>query len=218
MNAMILAAGRGERLRPYTDTCPKPLLDVKGKPLISYHFEALARAGIKQVVVNASWLGEKIEEAMGSGCQFGLEIVYSREVEALETAGGIVHALEKLDDRFIVVNGDILTDYPFQRLFSKESIAHLVMVQNPPHHPEGDFGLSDGYVNKTDEDRHTFAGISCFHKSFFEGLVPGKQALAPLLRKAMKGNQVTGELFEGKWIDVGTRERWESIGEVEPRQ
>lgn len=212
MNAMILAAGRGERLRPHTDTCPKPLLDVKGKPLISYHFEALARAGIKQVVVNVSWLGDKIEEAMGSGSQFGLEIVYSREVQALETAGGIVHALEKLDDQFIVVNGDILTDYPFEQLLTKKAIAHLVMVKNPPHHPKGDFGLSNGYVNNTSEDRHTFAGISCFQKSFFEDLVRGKQALAPLLRNAMEDNQVTGELFEGKWVDVGTLERWESIG------
>lgn len=212
MNAMILAAGRGERLRPHTDTCPKPLLDVKGKPLISYHFEALAKAGIKQVVVNVSWLGDKIEEAMGSGKQFGLDIVYSRETQALETAGGIIHALEKLDDRFIVVNGDILTDYHFEQLLSKESIAHLVMVKNPPHHPKGDFGLSDGIVSEAEEGRHTFAGISCFHKSFFEDLVRGKQALAPLLRKAMEDNQVTGELFGGKWIDVGTLERWESIG------
>jgi MurNAc alpha-1-phosphate uridylyltransferase len=212
MNAMILAAGRGERLRPHTDTCPKPLLKVKGKPLISYHFEALARAGIKQVVVNLSWLGDKIEQAMGSGSQFGLEIIYSREDQTLETAGGIVHALEKLDDRFIVINGDIFTDYPFQQLLSKEAIAHLVMVKNPPHNPTGDFGLGDGYVNNTAESRHTFAGISCFHKSFFEGLDYGKQALAPLLRKAMEGKQVTGELFEGQWTDVGTLERWKSIG------
>jgi MurNAc alpha-1-phosphate uridylyltransferase len=212
MNAMILAAGRGERLRPYTDTCPKPLLDVKGKPLISYHLEALSRAGIKRVVVNVSWLGEKIEAAMGSGSQFDLEIIYSREVEALETAGGILHALGNLGDRFIVVNGDILTDYPFEQLLSKEAVAHLVMVPNPPHHPEGDFGLSDGYVYNRAEDRHTFSGISCFHKSFFEDIVSGKQALAPLLRKVMGGNQVTGELFEGQWIDIGTLERWESIG------
>jgi MurNAc alpha-1-phosphate uridylyltransferase len=155
---------------------------------------------------------------LGSGNLFGLEIIYSREVEALETAGGIVHALEKLDDRFIVVNGDILTDYPFQQLLSKEAVAHLVMVQNPPHHPKGDFGLSDGYVNNRAEDRHTFAGISCFHKSFFKDLVHGKQALAPLLRKAMESNQVSGELFEGEWIDVGTLERWESIGQVESSQ
>ncbi len=212
MNAMILAAGRGERLRPYTDTCPKPLLEVKGKPLISYHFEALARAGIKQVVVNLSWLGDKIEEAMGSGSQFGLEIVYSREAQALETAGGIAHALEKLDDQFIVINGDIFTDYPFQQLLSKEAVAHLVMVQNPSHHPKGDFGLSDGYVNNTAENRHTFAGISCFQKTFFNDLEQGKQALAPLLRKAMEDNQVTGELFEGQWTDVGTLARWASIG------
>jgi MurNAc alpha-1-phosphate uridylyltransferase len=211
MNAMILAAGRGERLRPHTDTCPKPLLDVKGKPLISYHFEALARAGIKQVVVNLSWLGDKIEAAMGTGSQFGLEVIYSREVEALETAGGIVHALEKLDDQFILINGDVFTDYSFERLLAKEAVAHLVMVQNPSHHPKGDFGLRAGYVNNRDEDRYTFAGVSCYHKSFFEGLSRGKQALAPLLRKAMEDNQVTGELFEGKWTDVGTPARWESI-------
>jgi MurNAc alpha-1-phosphate uridylyltransferase len=211
MNAMILAAGRGERLRPHTDTCPKPLLEVRGKPMISYHFEALARAGIKQVVVNLSWLGNKIEEMMGSGSQFGLDIVYSREVQALETAGGIVHALEKLDDRFIVINGDIFTDYSFEQLLSKEAGAHLVMVPNPSHHPKGDFGLSDGYVNNTDENRYTFAGISCFQKSFFNDLLPGKQALAPLLRKAMEDNQVTAELFEGQWTDVGTLVRWESI-------
>jgi MurNAc alpha-1-phosphate uridylyltransferase len=211
MNAMILAAGRGERLRPHTDTCPKPLLNVKGQPLISYHLEALSRAGIKQVVVNVSWLGEKIEVAMGSGSQFGLEIIYSREAEALETAGGIVHALGKLDDQFIVVNGDIITDYPFEKLLSKEAVAHLVMVKNPPHNAKGDFGLNDGYVNNRVDDRYTFAGISCFHKSFFEDLVHGKQALAPLLRKAIEDNQVTGEWFEGKWTDVGTLARWESI-------
>ncbi len=212
MNAMILAAGRGERLRPHTDTCPKPLLEVKGKPMISYHFEALAQAGIKRVVVNVSWLGDKIEEMMGSGSQFGLDIVYSREVEALETAGGIVHALEKLDDRFIVINGDIFTDYPFEQLLSKKAVAHLVMVQNPSHHPKGDFGLSNGYVNNRAGNRHTFAGISCFQKAFFNGLKPGKQALAPLLRKAMEDNYVTAELFEGQWTDVGTLKRWESLG------
>jgi len=212
MNAMILAAGRGERLRPHTDTCPKPLLEVKGKPMISYHFEALAQAGIKQVVVNVSWLGDKIEEMMGSGSQFGLDIVYSREVEALETAGGIVHALEKLDDRFIVINGDIFTDYPFEQLLSQKAVAHLVMVENPSHHPKGDFGLSNGYVNNRAGNRHTFAGISCFQKSFFNDLEPGKQALAPLLRKAMEDNYVTAELFEGQWTDVGTLKRWESLG------
>lgn len=211
MNAMILAAGRGERLRPYTDTCPKPLLAVNGKPLISYHFEALAKAGIKRVVVNISWLGEKIEAAMGTGEQFGLEIVYSRETEAFETAGGIVFALDKLDDRFIVVNGDVLTDYPFQNLMTKDAIAHLVMVKNPAHNPEGDFGLSDGYVNNNAGDLFTFAGVSCYHKSFFEGLVHGKQALAPLLRKAIEARQVTGELYRGNWVDVGTLERWESV-------
>lgn len=211
MNAMILAAGRGERLRPHTDTCPKPLLNVKGKPLISYHFEALAKAGIKQVVVNVSWLGNKIEEAMGSGKQFGLKIIYSHETQALETAGGIIHALEMLDERFIVVNGDVLTDYPFENLLSKNSVAHLVLVKNPAHNSNGDFGLKDGYLNNDTVDRHTFAGASCFHKSFFAGLTPGKMALAPLLRKAVEARQVTGELYEGNWVDVGTLERWESI-------
>lgn len=212
MNAMILAAGRGERLRPYTDSCPKPLLTVQGKPLLTHHLEALANAGIKQVVINVSWLGDKIEQAIGAGRRFGLEIIYSREAEALETAGGILHALEKLDDRFIVVNGDVFTDYPFERLLSNNSIAHLVMVKNPPHHPTGDFGLTDGYVNNEFKKRYTFAGVSCFHQSFFAGLASGKQALAPLLRKAAETGQVTGELHQGRWADVGTLERWRSAG------
>lgn len=211
MNAMILAAGRGERLRPYTDHCPKPLLEVKGKALIEYHLEALAKAGIKQVVINISWLAEMIENRLGNGRDYGLQITYSRESQALETAGGIIQALPYLGNRFIVINGDIFTDYPFARLLSIESPAHLVLVDNPDHNPQGDFTLDDGLIGNAVEARHTFAGIAVYQKKFFDGLLSGKQALAPLLREAADRKIVNGELYDGNWIDVGSVERWKSL-------
>lgn len=211
MNAMILAAGRGERLRPFTDTCPKPLLDVRGKALIEYHLEALMKAGIKQLVINISWLAEMIEERLGDGSHFGLQINYSHESEALETAGGIVQALDYLDDRFIVVNADVFTDYPFQQLLEIDSEAHLVLVGNPDHNPAGDFALENGLIGNAMENRHTFAGIAVYQKKFFEGLPQGKQALAPLLREAAEANRVSGEFYSGLWTDVGTVERWQFI-------
>lgn len=209
--AMILAAGRGERLRPYTDKCPKALLEVDGKPLIFYHLESLASAGIKNVVVNLSWLGEQIEAAVGDGNRFGLAVRYSREPKALEAAGGIIQALEMLDDRFLVVNADIYTDYGFEKLRSVYSKAHLVLVDNPDHHQQGDFVLEDGYLCNDLEERLTFAGIAIYHKTFFERYAPGKRALAPLLQTAAEERLVSGELFEGKWVDVGTVERWQLI-------
>lgn len=212
MNAMILAAGRGERLRPYTDSCPKPLLEVRGRALIEYHLIALAKAGIKQVVINISWLAEMVEERLGDGSRFGLQISYSRESEALETAGGIVQALPFLDDRFIVVNADVFTDYPFQQLLNIESEAHLILVGNPDHNPTGDFALENGFIGNELKDRHTFAGIAVYQKNFFVRLKKGKQALAPLLRIAADARQVSGELFAGKWVDVGTIERWQFLG------
>lgn len=208
---MILAAGRGERLRPYTDRCPKPLLEVNGKPLIFYHLESLASAGISKVVVNLSWLGEQIEAAIGDGSRFGLNVMYSRESQALEAAGGIIQALEMLDDRFLVVNADIFTDYSFEKLRSNCSIAHLVLVNNPVHHPKGDFVLDDGYLCNGLDQRLTFSGVATYHKSFFESYAPGKRALAPLLRKSADERLISGELFEGKWVDIGTVERWQSI-------
>lgn len=209
--AMILAAGRGERLRPYTDSCPKPLLEINGKPLIFYHLEALALAGISKVVVNLSWLGEQIEARVGDGGQFGLKVAYSHESEALEAAGGIVQALELLDDRFLVVNADIYTDYAFEKLRPVSAKAHLVMVDNPDHHPQGDFALNHGLLSNASGQRLTFSGIAAYHRSFFEPHAPGRRALAPLLHDAADEGLVSAELFEGTWVDAGTVERWQSI-------
>jgi N-acetyl-alpha-D-muramate 1-phosphate uridylyltransferase len=211
MKAMILAAGRGKRLRPLTDATPKPLLEVRGKPLIVYHLEALSRAGFTQIVINLSWLGNQIRDLLGNGADFNLSIEYSEEPEALETAGGIQRALALLGERFIVVNADIFTDYDFASLQQTDSIAHLVLVENPQHHVEGDFTLTDSMVGTEGSPRYTFSGISQYHRSFFEGLTPGKQALAPLLFAAAAKQQVTGELFQGNWTDIGTRERLESL-------
>jgi len=207
---MILAAGRGERLRPYTDTCPKPLLQVGGKALIEYHLEALAAAGILQVIINVSWLGEAIEAAIGDGSRYGLEVVYSREPDALDAAGGIVQALQYLDDHFIVVNADIYTDYAFEKLLAVRANAHLVLVENPDFHSQGDFAIKGGYLSNDVGQRLTFSGIAQYHRSFFQGQAPGKRALAPLLREAADKKALKGELYAGKWTDVGTVERWQS--------
>ncbi len=204
---MILAAGRGERLRPLTDTTPKPLLEVRGKPLIVYHLEALARAGFAEIVINLSWLGEKIRDRLGTGEAFGVRIAYSEEATALETAGGILQALPLLGERFVVVNGDIFTDYDFSRLREPTAAAHLVLVDNPGHNSGGDFSLDDGTVGNRGKPMHTFSGIAQYQRSFFAGLEPGKLALAPLLRAASARGQVSGELFRGEWIDIGTAER-----------
>jgi len=207
MKAMILAAGRGERLRPFTDSTPKPLLEVRGKPLIVYHLEALARAGFNEIVINLSWLGEQIRQRLGAGEAFGVRIDYSEEAVALETAGGILQALPLLGERFVVVNGDIFTDYDFSGLRETATAAHLVLVDNPGHNSGGDFSLDDGMVVNHGKPMHTFSGIAQYHRSFFEGLEPGKQALAPLLRAASDRGQVSGELFRGEWSDIGTAER-----------
>ncbi len=211
MNAMILAAGRGERLRPYTDSCPKPLLQVKGKALIEHHLEALAEAGMESVVINVSWLAGMIEDRLGDGSRFGLQINYSHEQEALETAGGIVQALPLLDDQFIVINGDVFTDYNFTQLPEIDVDAHLVLVDNPAHNPSGDFTLTKQLVGNEVEDRFTFSGIAVDRKQFFCGLKQGRQALAPLLRVAADEKRISGELFGGQWADVGTVERWQLL-------
>ncbi|MCZ6470096.1 MAG: nucleotidyltransferase family protein [Gammaproteobacteria bacterium] len=208
--AMILAAGRGERLRPYTDTCPKPLLEIRGKPMIFYHLEALATAGFDQVVINVSWLGEMIEQAVGDGSRFNLKVVYSYEPEALETAGGIVQALEYLDDRFVVVNADVRSDYAFENLLQIETDAHLVLVKNPEFHPQGDFVLDSGLLSNDINGRHTFAGIACYHRSFFNGLEAGRRSVVPLLRQAADNRSLSGELYEGNWTDIGTLDRWQA--------
>ncbi len=204
---MILAAGRGERMRPLTDTCPKPLLTVKGKPLIVYHLEALKKAGIESVVINVSWMAGLIQQTLGDGSAFGLHIQYSVESSALETAGGIINALDKLDDEFIVVNGDIFTGYDFSRLTKPAKDCHLVLVPNPPHHLNGDFGIEQGLLLNSSTQQYTFAGISSYKKSFFSGHCKGRLALSPLLRKAADQRGVSAELFEGLWSDIGTPER-----------
>ena len=213
MKAMILAAGRGERLRPLTDTVPKPLLEVRGRPLIEHHLEALSRAGFAEIVINLSWLGNQVRNHLGNGSDFNLAIEYSDEPEALETAGGILQALPLLGERFIVVNADIFTDYDFARLKRSDSKAHLVLVENPQHNPDGDFSLVESIVGNDGPTRYTFSGISQFHRSFFDGLVPGKQALAQILHAAAKQQQVTGELFTGVWSDIGTLERLQALND-----
>ena len=214
MKAMILAAGRGERMRPLTDKLPKPLLKVADKMLIEYHLEKLKAAEITNVVINHAWLGEKVEQALGDGSRYGLNITYSAETEALETAGGILNALPLLSgatgkDEFIVINGDIYCDYDINKLPSNLSgLAHLILVNNPPHHLEGDFVLTNsGAVEQSGQNKLTFSGLGLYHPDLFKNYFPGKQALAPILRKAMDENQVSGELYQGIWHDIGTPER-----------
>lgn len=208
---MILAAGRGERLRPLTDTVPKPLLEVRGRPLIEHHLEALSRAGFAEIVINLSWLGNQVRDRLGDGADFNVTIEYSDEPEALETAGGILQALPLLGERFIVVNADIFTDYDFAGLKPVGSSAHLVLVENPQHNPQGDFSLTDSMVGNDGPTRYTFSGIAQYHRNFFDGLLPGKQALAPLLRAAANQQQVSGELFTGIWSDIGTLESLQAL-------
>lgn len=216
MKAMILAAGKGERMRPLTLTTPKPLVRAGGVPLIEYHLKALANAGFTEIVINHAWLGQQIESYLGDGSQYGLRIHYSPEGEPLETGGGIFRALPLLgDEAFLVVNGDIWTDYDFSVLHQPiAGLAHLVLADNPAHHPTGDFTLVDGQVRdgQPDADTLTYSGIAVLHPQLFDGCSAGAFKLAPLLRKAMADGQVTGERLSGHWVDVGTYER---LAEVE---
>lgn len=211
MKAMILAAGKGERMRPLTLTTPKPLIRVGGVPLIEYHLRALARAGFTDIVINHAWLGQQIEDHLGDGSRFGVSIRFSPEGEPLETGGGIFRALPLLgDEAFVVVNGDIWTDYDFSTLRQPiEGLAHLVLVDNPEHHPEGDFTLADGKVHDGEPaaDKLTYSGIAVLHPQLFDGCSEGAFRLAPLLRKAMAEGRVSGEHLKGHWVDVGTHER-----------
>ncbi|MBK9950006.1 MAG: nucleotidyltransferase family protein [Candidatus Competibacteraceae bacterium] len=212
MKAMILAAGRGERMRPLTDHSPKPLLPVAGKPLIFHHLEALRAAGFREIVVNTGHLGEQLPAALGDGHRWGVRIAYSPEPpDALETGGGIFQALPLLGPGpFLVVNGDVWTSYPFARLSAKlAGLAHLVLVDNPSHHAKGDFSLEDdsGRVRESGTARLTFSGISVLRPELFAGCRPGRFPLGPLLRRAMAINQVSGEHFTGAWRDIGTPQR-----------
>jgi MurNAc alpha-1-phosphate uridylyltransferase len=214
MRAIILAAGRGERLRPLTDTTPKPLLDVAGRPLIEHHLERLSGAGFREVVINLAHHGEQIRDTLGDGTSWGLNIHYSQEPPgALDTGGGIQNALHLLGESpFAVVNGDIFCDYPLARLRAvKCDHAHLVLVANPAHHPDGDFGLQGGYVTREGQTKRTFSGISVYHPRFFESAPGGRHSVVPMMTAAMALRRVTGELYRGIWHDIGTLERLETI-------
>jgi MurNAc alpha-1-phosphate uridylyltransferase len=212
--AMILAAGRGERMRPLTDRIPKPLLQVRGKALIEYHIERLAQAGIERIVINLAWLGSMIREYLGDGSRYGVTINYSEEApRALETAGGIFRALPRLGPgAFLVVNGDIFTDFPLaQPCLARDRDAHLVLVPNRPQHPAGDFGLEHGLALSSAALQHTFAGIAVYRAQFFANCVDGVFPLKPLLLRSMAARRCSAELYSGMWEDVGTPARLQAL-------
>ena len=228
MKALVFAAGKGERMRPLTDTTPKPLLPVRGKPLIEWHLEKLAAMGVQDVVINTSWLAHAFEPALGQGERWGLRLHYSHEgPEPLETGGGMLHALPQLgSEPFLAVNADIWCDYDFARLPREPAgLAHLVLVDNPAHNPEGDFALlADGSMQPAGAQRLTFSGIGVYRPVLFNNwrsvigaaagaeLEPPRFRLAPLLRAAMRAGQVSGEHHRGTWTDVGTPERLAALG------
>ena len=208
---MILAAGHGKRMRPLTNTTPKPLLKAGEKPLIVWHIEHLKKSGIKELVINLGWLGNKIPQALGDGSQWGVHIHYSDEQQngPLETAGGIVQALPFLgDEPFIVVNGDVWCDIDYQHpTLNEDNLAHLVLVDNPMHNPKGDFCLQGKQVYNTGQASYTFSGIGYYHPELFANQAPGKAPLTPLLREAIEQGLVTGSHFQGDWRDIGTPDR-----------
>jgi MurNAc alpha-1-phosphate uridylyltransferase len=231
MKTMILAAGRGQRMRPLTDHTPKPLLPVGGQPLITWHLKRLAAAGLHEVVINHAWLGEQIEATLGDGRQWGVSITYSPEATALETAGGIAHAMPLLgNDPFLVINADIWCDWPLERALAiarqwratidaSPALAHLVLVANPTHHPDGDFAIDDqGQLSALSHPRLTYAGLGVYQPALFKGLTakrlaPGAAPLGPLLKAAMANGQISGEVHQGQWIDIGTPDRLARLDE-----
>ena len=217
MKAMILAAGRGERLRPLTDSTPKPLLKVGEKSLIEYHLYKLEKAGIKEVIINTAWLGEQIQQSLGKGEKYNLSIQYSDEGDqALETAGGIIKALPLLgNEPFLIINGDIFTDYDFKQLLNIElnGEAHLIMVENPDHNIKGDFALKNNLLENAGDSLYTYSGIGIYTKQFFAGYPEGVTALAPILKEKIAQQKVSGELFQNAWTDVGTKERLQQLND-----
>lgn len=215
MKAMILAAGLGNRMRPLTLHTPKPLLEVGGKPLIVWHIEKLQNIGIKEIVINTAWLGEKLVQALGNGSQFGVNILWSHEGEGLETAGGIINALPLLgQEPFILVNGDVWSTMDFSTLLDvklENDLAHLVLVENPAQHPNGDFTLANGRAYTFDQNQPgealTYSGVAVIQPGMFAGLENGKRPLAPLLKQAMLEQQISASKMQGVWVDVGTPER-----------
>ena len=227
--AMILAAGRGERMMPLTASTPKPLLEVGEKPLLSFHIERLKQAGLTDLVINHSYLGDKIEDYYQCGNSHGVTISWSRESSPLETAGGIIKALPLLGDQpFWVINGDVWCDLNYQdllvqtnidTLFSGEILAHLILVPNPAHNPKGDFGLHDNLVVNKAEQMYTFSGISILSPKLFKDQLAGKPlALAPILRKACDNDQVSGQIYDGDWQDIGTPQRLENLRQQYKKQ
>lgn len=223
MRAMILAAGRGERMRPLTDAQPKVMLEVGGRPLIEWHLDKLARAGVRTVVINHAWLGQQIAQHLGNGSRFGLQIVYSAEQHALESAGGIANALPLIGEQpFLVLNGDVFTDLEFStllpqlaRLNETDRQAHLILIDNPEHNLQGDFVLAGAAVQASGAPRLTFSGIGLYHPALFAEITRGEPArLAPLLRGAMERGVVSGERYEGLWIDVGTPQRLATLNRL----
>ena len=214
MKAMILAAGRGKRMMPLTEAMPKPMLKINGKPLLEHHINNLRQAGVTDIVINLAWQGDKITEYFGDGSQFGVSITYSQEqAGGLETAGGIIQALPLLGEQFIVINGDVFTDYDvtsLMQLHLQAGEAHIVLVENPAHNPDGDFALSH---LSPDSQKYTFSGISRYHADFFKGLSTGIRPLGPILREKLSEHQVSTELYLGQWDDIGTPARLDEINQ-----
>jgi MurNAc alpha-1-phosphate uridylyltransferase len=217
MKAMILAAGRGDRMKPLTDHIPKPLLTVNGKPLIQHAIENLVKAGFKDIVINVAYLSTQILSTVGDGQQWGAKIVYSDEGKTgLETAGGIIKALPLLGDApFLGINSDIICDYPLETLTQKTiKLAHLILVENPEFHREGDFSLAeDGHLSTGQKNRHTFSGIGVYHPKLFENQGKGKLKLGPILKAAADNRQVSGEKFTDLWMDIGTPQRLKDVND-----
>jgi len=215
MKAMILAAGRGERMRPLTDTMPKPLLMAGNQRLIEYHLKNLAEAGFKDVVINVAWLGQQIIDTLGNGEKYNLNILYSNEEnQALETGGGIYNALHLLgNEPFLVINGDIWTDFPFKQFqnFTLKDKAHLVLVNNPVHNTQGDFSISNNRLTETGDKKFTFSGIGVYSADFFESSEDGKYPLAPMIRQYISEDKISGQIYSGKWMDIGTQQRLEDL-------
>ncbi len=216
MKAMILAAGRGERLRPLTDKTPKPLIKVAGKSLIETHLQNLSATGFKEIVINTAWLAEKIHQQLGDGTNYGVTIQYSDEAEALETAGGIINALPLLgEEPFLVVNGDIWCNFDFSTLteLKPHSQAHLLLVNNPDHNQKGDFALQDNLIKNTGDPMYTFSGIGIYCAAFFAGQKTGALPLAPIIRSKCEAGLVSGQYYNGGWTDVGSIERLQELEE-----
>jgi MurNAc alpha-1-phosphate uridylyltransferase len=214
MIAMILAAGRGERLRPVTDTMPKPLVEVGGVSLLERHLKALAKSGVSTVIINLGWLGEQIAERIGSGSKFGLQVCYSPEYDQiLETGGGIRRALPMLgSEPFWVLNSDTYTDFLIPDVaLADDCLGHLVLVPTPKDKSNGDFDLVDGRIRNADKPRFTFSGFACYRPEFFAGCAVERFSVVPLLRKAADLGHLSGETYTGKWVDVGTPQKLSDI-------